>query len=56
MLEKVDGLVVHLETVHFDPYQLSHRQEWKTAMGRFQREVDMIEQEATRYNGSPQDH
>ena len=49
VLEKVDGLIVHLEMVHFDPYQPSHKQEWKTAMGRFQREVELIEQEATRY-------
>ena len=48
VLEKVDGLVVHLETVRFDPYQQQHKQDWKNSMGWFQREVELIESEATR--------
>lgn len=49
VVNKVDGLMVHLEMVHFDPFLPTHRHEWKTAMGRFKREVEIIEQEANRF-------
>lgn len=48
VLQKVNSLVEHVETVQFDPYNHTYRQEWRNVMGWFQREVDVIEQEATR--------
>ena len=49
VLDKVDHLVVNIETTRFDPFQPTHRQDWKNSMGWFQREVELIEAEATRY-------
>lgn len=48
VLDKVDSLVVNIETVKYDPFQPAHRQDWKNSMGWFQREVELIEAEATR--------
>ena len=49
VLQKVNGLVDHVETVRFDPYNHLYRHDWKNVMAWFQREVEVIEQEATRW-------
>ena len=46
---RVDTLVLNIETVRFDPYNPSNRYEWKNVMGRFQREVKIIEDEANSF-------
>ena len=46
VLCRVDALVLDLETVRFDPYSPGNRHEWRSVMGRFQREVKLIEEEA----------
>lgn len=49
VLQRVDSLVLDIEIVRFDPYSLSSRHEWKSVMGRFQREVRLIEEEANSF-------
>ena len=49
VLMRVDSLVLNIETVRFDPYNPSNRHEWKNVMGRFQREVKLIEEEANSF-------
>ena len=49
VLQKVDNLVLDIETVRFDPYSPSSRQEWSSKMSRFQQEVKLIEDEANSF-------
>lgn len=49
VLQRVDSLVWDIETVRFDPYNPSNRHNWHSVMGRFQREVKLIEDEANTF-------
>ena len=49
VLQRVDSLVLDIETVRFDPYTPSNRHEWRSVMNRFQREVKLIEEEANSF-------
>ena len=49
VLQRVDSLVLDIETVCFDPYTPSNRHEWHSVMNRFQREVKLIEEEANAF-------
>ncbi len=50
VLEKVDGLVEHVEMVRYDPFCPDNKQAWKDTMNWFQKQVEHIETEATRYS------
>lgn len=49
VLQRVDSLVLDLETVRFDPYTPGERHQWRSVMARFQREVKLIEEEANSF-------
>ena len=49
VLDRVNHLVVDIETAKFDPYNPTSRHDWKTMMTRFEREVKLIEEEATSF-------
>ena len=49
VLQKVDGLILDIETVRFDPFDPAQRQNWVSKMSRFQQEVRLIEDEANTF-------
>ena len=49
VLEKVNTLMRDIETVRFDPFDPSQRQNWTSKMTRFQQEVKLIEDEANQF-------
>lgn len=49
VLQRVDSLVLDIETVRFDPYTPNNKHEWRSVMSRFQREVKLIEEEANSF-------
>ena len=49
VLEKVNTLMRDIETVRFDPFDPSQRQNWTNKMTRFQQEVKLIEEEANQF-------
>lgn len=49
MLQKVNTLMLDIETVRFDPFDPSQRQNWTSKMDRFQQEVKLIEEEANQF-------
>ena len=49
MLQKVNTLMLDIETVRFDPFDPSQRQNWTSKMDRFQHEVKLIEEEANQF-------
>ena len=49
VLQKVNTLMLDIETVRFDPFDPGQRQNWTSKMGRFQQEVKLIEEEANQF-------
>ena len=49
VLEKVNTLMLDIETVRFDPFDSSQRQNWTSKMSRFEQEVKLIEEEANQF-------
>ena len=49
VLQKVNTLMLDIETVRFDPFDPGQRQNWVSKMGRFQEEVKLIEDEANQF-------
>jgi dynein heavy chain len=49
VLEKVNNLMRDIEKVRFDPFDPAQRQNWASKMGRFQQEVQLIEEEANQF-------
>eukprot|EP00731_Ephydatia_muelleri_P035324 Em0114g8a len=49
VLDRVNHLVVDIETAKFDPYNPASRHDWKSMMARFEREVKLIEDEANSF-------
>ncbi|XP_077995609.1 dynein axonemal heavy chain 10-like isoform X2 [Glandiceps talaboti] len=49
VLKRVDGLVVPLEEVNFDPFALKHVHQWRNVMEWFDKEVIAIEGEAKHF-------
>ena len=49
VLQKVNTLMLDIETVRFDPFDPGQRQNWTSKMNRFQQEVKLIEEEANQF-------
>ena len=49
VLQKVNTLMLDIETVRFDPFNPGQRYNWSGKMNRFQQEVKLIEEEANQF-------